>query len=149
MDCTGNYGEIGYCFEASVPSSWHPHVHWVGVCWNGTCLCLHRLGEEMRKSMKLVLKCSDVLCQVSIHVTFCSQVSSSASPQASLESHVFNVAVLPQTPRAPQLSLGSSLHMAVSVKHHWLLVSVFLLQCSVTKASHWAVTTKCWFLCLL
>ncbi|XP_031463336.1 extracellular matrix protein FRAS1 [Phasianus colchicus] len=41
------------------------------------------------------------------------QVSSSVSPQASLESHVFNVAVLPQTPRAPQLSLGSSLHMAV------------------------------------
>ncbi|KAM7021681.1 LOW QUALITY PROTEIN: extracellular matrix organizing protein FRAS1 [Passerculus sandwichensis] len=41
------------------------------------------------------------------------QVSSSASPQASLESHVFNVAVLPQTPKAPQLSLGSSLHMAV------------------------------------
>ncbi|XP_053831515.1 extracellular matrix organizing protein FRAS1 [Vidua macroura] len=41
------------------------------------------------------------------------QVSSSASPQTSLESHVFNVAVLPQTPKAPQLSLGSSLHMAV------------------------------------
>uniref|UniRef100_A0A803XZT8 Calx-beta domain-containing protein n=1 Tax=Meleagris gallopavo TaxID=9103 RepID=A0A803XZT8_MELGA len=41
------------------------------------------------------------------------QVSSSVSPQASLESHMFNVAVLPQTPRAPQLSLGSSLHMAV------------------------------------
>ncbi|XP_016153247.1 PREDICTED: extracellular matrix protein FRAS1 [Ficedula albicollis] len=41
------------------------------------------------------------------------QVSSSASPQAGLESHVFNVAVLPQTPKAPQLSLGSSLHMAV------------------------------------
>uniref|UniRef100_A0A8C9EKS7 Calx-beta domain-containing protein n=1 Tax=Pavo cristatus TaxID=9049 RepID=A0A8C9EKS7_PAVCR len=41
------------------------------------------------------------------------QVSSSASPQASLESHMFNIAVLPQTPRAPQLSLGSSLHMAV------------------------------------
>ncbi|KAJ7411871.1 hypothetical protein BTVI_48371 [Pitangus sulphuratus] len=41
------------------------------------------------------------------------QVSSSASPQTTLESHVFNVAVLPQTPRAPQLSLGSSLHMAV------------------------------------
>ncbi|NXD29010.1 FRAS1 protein, partial [Spelaeornis formosus] len=41
------------------------------------------------------------------------QVSSSGSPQSSLESHVFNVAVLPQTPRAPQLSLGSSLHMAV------------------------------------
>ncbi|KFO84606.1 Extracellular matrix protein FRAS1, partial [Buceros rhinoceros silvestris] len=41
------------------------------------------------------------------------QVSSSAGPQATLESHVFNVAVLPQTPRAPQLSLGSSLHMAV------------------------------------
>lgn len=42
------------------------------------------------------------------------QVSSSASPQTSLESHMFNVAVLPQTPKAPQLSLGSSLHMAVS-----------------------------------
>ncbi|KFP28080.1 Extracellular matrix protein FRAS1, partial [Colius striatus] len=41
------------------------------------------------------------------------QVSSSVSPQTSLENHVFNVAVLPQTPRAPQLSLGSSLHMAV------------------------------------
>ncbi|XP_064005810.1 extracellular matrix organizing protein FRAS1 [Pogoniulus pusillus] len=41
------------------------------------------------------------------------QVSSSSRPQTSLESHVFNVAVLPQTPRAPQLSLGSSLHMAV------------------------------------
>ncbi|KFU86504.1 Extracellular matrix protein FRAS1, partial [Chaetura pelagica] len=41
------------------------------------------------------------------------QVSSSDGPQSSLESHVFNVAVLPQTPRAPQLSLGSSLHMAV------------------------------------
>ncbi|KAJ7419121.1 hypothetical protein WISP_55751 [Willisornis vidua] len=41
------------------------------------------------------------------------QVSSSASPQPALESHVFNVAVLPQTPRAPQLSFGSSLHMAV------------------------------------
>ncbi|KAM6269950.1 LOW QUALITY PROTEIN: extracellular matrix organizing protein FRAS1 [Porphyrio hochstetteri] len=41
------------------------------------------------------------------------QVSSSASPQTSLKSHVFNVAVLPQAPRAPQLSLGSSLHMAV------------------------------------
>ncbi|XP_062470145.1 extracellular matrix organizing protein FRAS1 [Pezoporus occidentalis] len=41
------------------------------------------------------------------------QVSSSTSPQSSLQSHVFNVAVLPQTPRAPQLSLGSSLHMAV------------------------------------
>lgn len=45
---------------------------------------------------------------------FLSQVSSSGSPQTSLESHVFNVAVLPQTPKAPQLSLGSSLHMAVS-----------------------------------
>lgn len=45
---------------------------------------------------------------------FPSQVSSSANPQTSLESHVFNVAVLPQTPKAPQLSLGSSLHMAVS-----------------------------------
>lgn len=42
------------------------------------------------------------------------QVSSSAAPQTSLESHVFNVAVLPQTPKAPQLSLGSTLHMAVS-----------------------------------
>ncbi|OXB58880.1 hypothetical protein ASZ78_012724 [Callipepla squamata] len=42
------------------------------------------------------------------------QVSSSASPQTGLESHVFNVAVLPQAPRAPQLSLGSSLHMAMS-----------------------------------
>ncbi|KAF4802764.1 hypothetical protein TURU_022239 [Turdus rufiventris] len=41
------------------------------------------------------------------------QVSSSATPQTSLESHVFNVAVLPQTPKAPQLSLGSTLHMAV------------------------------------
>lgn len=47
-------------------------------------------------------------------MAFPSQVSSSVSPQASLESHVFNVAVLPQTPKAPQLSLGSSLHMAVS-----------------------------------
>ncbi|OWK55263.1 Extracellular matrix protein FRAS1 [Lonchura striata] len=44
------------------------------------------------------------------------QVSSSASPQTSLESHVFNVAVLPQTPKAPQLSLGSSLHMAFHYK---------------------------------
>ncbi|NWY04165.1 FRAS1 protein, partial [Nothoprocta ornata] len=41
------------------------------------------------------------------------QVSSSAAPPASTESHVFNVAILPRTPRAPQLSLGSSLHMAV------------------------------------
>uniref|UniRef100_A0A8C4U634 VWFC domain-containing protein n=1 Tax=Falco tinnunculus TaxID=100819 RepID=A0A8C4U634_FALTI len=41
------------------------------------------------------------------------QVSGSASPQTSLKSHVFNVAILPQTPRGPQLSLGSSLHMAV------------------------------------
>ncbi|NXS55143.1 FRAS1 protein, partial [Brachypteracias leptosomus] len=40
-------------------------------------------------------------------------VSSSSRPQSSLESHVFNVAVLPQAPRAPQLSFGSSLHMAV------------------------------------
>ncbi|NXU54362.1 FRAS1 protein, partial [Turnix velox] len=41
------------------------------------------------------------------------QVSNSASPQAALESHIFNIAVLPQTPRAPQLSFGSSLHVAV------------------------------------
>lgn len=60
-----------------------------------------------------------VLSQVSGRVLFPSQVSSSAGPQATLESHVFNVAVLPQTPRAPQLSLGSSLHMAVSVVSRW------------------------------
>nr|XP_014434426.2 LOW QUALITY PROTEIN: extracellular matrix protein FRAS1 [Pelodiscus sinensis] len=43
--------------------------------------------------------------------SFYFQVSSAATPQTHLETHVFNIAILPQLPEAPQLSLGSSLHM--------------------------------------
>ncbi|XP_074849859.1 extracellular matrix organizing protein FRAS1 isoform X2 [Carettochelys insculpta] len=43
--------------------------------------------------------------------SFYFQVSSAAAPQTHLETHVFNIAILPQLPEAPQLSLGSSLHM--------------------------------------
>ncbi|XP_037685994.1 extracellular matrix protein FRAS1 isoform X5 [Choloepus didactylus] len=39
------------------------------------------------------------------------QVSSAADAQTRLKSHMFNIAILPQTPEAPRLSLGSSLHM--------------------------------------
>ncbi|XP_060043899.1 extracellular matrix organizing protein FRAS1 isoform X2 [Erinaceus europaeus] len=39
------------------------------------------------------------------------QVSSAADAHSHLESRMFNVAILPQTPEAPQLSLGASLHM--------------------------------------
>ncbi|XP_075401034.1 extracellular matrix organizing protein FRAS1 [Tenrec ecaudatus] len=39
------------------------------------------------------------------------QVSSATGAQSPLESHVFNIAILPQTPEAPKLSLGASLHM--------------------------------------
>ncbi|KAM9238088.1 extracellular matrix organizing protein FRAS1 [Dugong dugon] len=39
------------------------------------------------------------------------QVSSATDAQTHLESHVFNIAILPQTPEAPKLSLGASLHM--------------------------------------
>ncbi|XP_065453534.1 extracellular matrix organizing protein FRAS1 isoform X1 [Chrysemys picta bellii] len=43
--------------------------------------------------------------------SFYFQVSSAAIPQTHLETHMFNIAILPQIPEAPQLSLGSSLHM--------------------------------------
>ncbi|XP_073898026.1 extracellular matrix organizing protein FRAS1 isoform X2 [Castor canadensis] len=39
------------------------------------------------------------------------QVSRATDAQAHLESRVFNIAILPQTPGMPKLSLGSSLHM--------------------------------------
>lgn len=39
------------------------------------------------------------------------QVSSATEAQAHLESHMFNIAILPQAPEAPTLSLGTSLHM--------------------------------------
>nr|XP_023408991.1 extracellular matrix protein FRAS1 [Loxodonta africana] len=39
------------------------------------------------------------------------QVSSAADAQTHLESRTFNIAILPQTPEAPKLSLGASLHM--------------------------------------
>ncbi|XP_045713824.1 extracellular matrix organizing protein FRAS1 isoform X5 [Phyllostomus hastatus] len=39
------------------------------------------------------------------------QVSSAADAHTYLESRTFNIAILPQTPEAPQLSLGASLHM--------------------------------------
>ncbi|XP_025062352.1 extracellular matrix protein FRAS1 isoform X12 [Alligator sinensis] len=39
------------------------------------------------------------------------QVSSATAPQTHLETHMFNIAVLPHTPKTLQLSLGSSLHM--------------------------------------
>ena len=42
------------------------------------------------------------------------QVSSATDAHAHLESRTFNIAILPQTTAAPQLSLGASLHMTVS-----------------------------------
>lgn len=45
---------------------------------------------------------------------FVSQVSSATDAQAHLENHMFNIAILPQAPEAPKLSLGTSLHMTVS-----------------------------------
>uniref|UniRef100_I3MH74 Fraser extracellular matrix complex subunit 1 n=1 Tax=Ictidomys tridecemlineatus TaxID=43179 RepID=I3MH74_ICTTR len=39
------------------------------------------------------------------------QVSRATDAQAHLESRVFNIAILPHTPEAPKLSLGTSLHM--------------------------------------
>ncbi|XP_070250414.1 extracellular matrix organizing protein FRAS1 [Myotis yumanensis] len=39
------------------------------------------------------------------------QVSSATDAHTHLESRMFNIAILPQTPEAPQLSLGASLHM--------------------------------------
>ncbi|XP_076999177.1 extracellular matrix organizing protein FRAS1 isoform X1 [Tamandua tetradactyla] len=39
------------------------------------------------------------------------QVSSAADAQTRLESRMFNIAILPQTPEAPRLSLRASLHM--------------------------------------
>ncbi|XP_058403319.1 extracellular matrix organizing protein FRAS1 isoform X7 [Diceros bicornis minor] len=39
------------------------------------------------------------------------QVSSAANAHAQLESRLFNIAILPQTPEAPKLSLEASLHM--------------------------------------
>uniref|UniRef100_A0A8C5KIY7 Fraser extracellular matrix complex subunit 1 n=1 Tax=Jaculus jaculus TaxID=51337 RepID=A0A8C5KIY7_JACJA len=39
------------------------------------------------------------------------QVSRTTDAKAHLESHLFNIAILPQTPEAPELSLGTSLHM--------------------------------------
>nr|XP_033819322.1 extracellular matrix protein FRAS1 isoform X2 [Geotrypetes seraphini] len=39
------------------------------------------------------------------------QVSNGANPQRPLDSHVFNIGILPQIPGAPRLSPGSSLHM--------------------------------------
>lgn len=39
------------------------------------------------------------------------QVSSATDAQAHLENHMFNIAILPQAPEAPKLSLGTSLHM--------------------------------------
>ncbi|KAK7830949.1 hypothetical protein U0070_018493, partial [Myodes glareolus] len=39
------------------------------------------------------------------------QVSSATDAQAHLENHMFNIAVLPQAPEAPKLSVGTSLHM--------------------------------------
>ncbi|XP_029400865.1 extracellular matrix protein FRAS1 isoform X3 [Mus pahari] len=39
------------------------------------------------------------------------QVSSATSAREHLESHMFNIAILPQVPEAPKLSLGTSLHM--------------------------------------
>ncbi|GAB1289869.1 Extracellular matrix organizing protein FRAS1 [Apodemus speciosus] len=38
-------------------------------------------------------------------------VSSATSAREHLESHIFNIAILPQAPEAPKLSLGTSLHM--------------------------------------
>lgn len=139
-DWRGNNGETDSYLKASVPCS-------TGLVWCNLCLCFYRSTEEERKIKKLILKCSHVLWQVSIHLIFVLQVSSSASPQASLESHVFNVAVLPQTPRAPQLSLGSSLHMAVSVCwHHWLLFSMFIA--AVQSDQSLASSSNCWMLVL-
>uniref|UniRef100_A0A8C8RJR6 VWFC domain-containing protein n=1 Tax=Pelusios castaneus TaxID=367368 RepID=A0A8C8RJR6_9SAUR len=43
--------------------------------------------------------------------SFYFQVSSAVTPQTHLENHMFNIAILPHIPEAPQLSLGSSLHM--------------------------------------
>lgn len=45
---------------------------------------------------------------------FAFQVSRATDAQAYLESRVFNIAILPHTPEAPKLSLGTSLHMTVS-----------------------------------
>ncbi|CAH6883331.1 Fras1 [Phodopus roborovskii] len=39
------------------------------------------------------------------------QVSSATDAQAHLESHMFNIAILPQAPETPKLSRGTSLHM--------------------------------------
>ncbi|XP_061439271.1 extracellular matrix organizing protein FRAS1 isoform X3 [Rhineura floridana] len=39
------------------------------------------------------------------------QVSSTAIPQAHLETHMLNIAILPNTPESSMLSLGSSFHM--------------------------------------
>uniref|UniRef100_A0A7N5KQV8 Extracellular matrix organizing protein FRAS1 n=1 Tax=Ailuropoda melanoleuca TaxID=9646 RepID=A0A7N5KQV8_AILME len=43
--------------------------------------------------------------------SFLFQVSSAADAHMHLESRTFNIAILPQTPEAPKLSLGASLHM--------------------------------------
>lgn len=48
------------------------------------------------------------------HDDFVSQVSSATDAQAHLENHMFNIAILPQAPEAPKLSMGTSLHMTVS-----------------------------------
>uniref|UniRef100_A0A8C0P6N5 Fraser extracellular matrix complex subunit 1 n=1 Tax=Canis lupus familiaris TaxID=9615 RepID=A0A8C0P6N5_CANLF len=43
--------------------------------------------------------------------SFSFQVSSASDAHTHLENHMFNIAILPQTPEAPKLSLGASLHM--------------------------------------
>lgn len=56
-----------------------------------------------------------MLCPTEAHqedISF--QVSSATDAHTHLESRMFNIAILPQTPEAPQLSLGASLHMTVS-----------------------------------
>lgn len=42
------------------------------------------------------------------------QVSSATNAQEHPQSHMFNIAILPQALEAPKLSLGTSLHMTVS-----------------------------------
>lgn len=66
------------------------------------------LQREKRNRGKRALPCRGSPVGVSF------QVSSATEARAHLDSHMFNIAILPQTPQAPTRSPGASLHLMVS-----------------------------------
>ena len=64
--------------------------------------------REKVNTGKLLCPSESHRCAISL------QVSSATEAHAHLESRLFNIAILPHAPEAPQLSPGSSLHMTVS-----------------------------------